>query len=752
MFLMKQSLSFKRFVGAALGAFFLMLAPAAWAQPTISSFTPASGPVGTLVTITGTDLSSPTAFSIGGVPAITVSNNGSTLVGMVMPGAATGALIVTTAGGTGSGPSSFTVTASTGVGTQQGAKLVGTGNAGIAQQGYSVSLSADGNTAIVSGRADNSNQGAAWVYTRSGSTWTQQGAKLVGTGNVGTAQQGISVSLSADGNTAMVGGYADNSSQGAAWVYGTSFSATVSYPGTPFCAATGTASVFFIGTNGGTFTATPAGLFIDATTGAIDLAASLPGTYTVRYGISATDFTTSSVSVRPPSFVTAPGNQVACAGGTMAALNFTGPAGLTYSWTNNNASIGLAASGTGSLPSFTAANAGVVAQTANLRVTATGGSGCAISVTSFRITVNPAPVLAAVGNQSLCAGSSTAPVVFSSSLPATLVSWTNNNNAIGLSASGSNGIPAFTAQNNTAIQQTATLMATPRAGSCNGNAVSLTIAVSPSTGTLAYMGSPYCQIGPAVPTRSGSTGGVFSSTPGLDLNAATGSINLGASTPGTYMVTYLVAPNACVSSVSASITIKPQATVNTIGNQVYCNSQLTTAIPFTGNAASYNWTNSDPSIGLAASGSGTNLPSYTTVNAGPLLKYATIRITPQGNGTSTCTGKATTFRITVNYCGPVTQAGDHGGGSATARTTLARQFQIGPNPATGTVVLQYIGKEAGLFTVQILSQYGQPVGRIFSFSGSTYTMDLSGITAGSYQLQVTQVRSGISFNKQLIKL
>jgi hypothetical protein len=46
----------------------------------ITSFAPDSGPVGTLVTITGTDLSSPTAFTIGGVPAIVITNDGATLV------------------------------------------------------------------------------------------------------------------------------------------------------------------------------------------------------------------------------------------------------------------------------------------------------------------------------------------------------------------------------------------------------------------------------------------------------------------------------------------------------------------------------------------------------------------------------------------------------------------------------------------------------------------------------------------------
>jgi hypothetical protein len=95
---------------------------------------------------------------------------------------------------------------------QQGPKLVGTGAVGNAMQGRSVSLSsADGNTAIVGGILDNGGAGAAWVWTRFGEIWTQQSAKLVGSGAVGNANQGNSVSISADGNTAIVGGPFDNS-------------------------------------------------------------------------------------------------------------------------------------------------------------------------------------------------------------------------------------------------------------------------------------------------------------------------------------------------------------------------------------------------------------------------------------------------------------------------------------------------------------------------------------------------------------
>ena len=110
-------------------------------------------------------------------------------------------------------------TRSNGVWTQQGNKLVGSGAVGDARQGASVALSDDGNTAIVGGPFDNWNTGAAWVFTRSNGVWTQQRSKLVGTGAVGDAGQGASVALSADGNTAIVGGPVDNSNTGAAWVY-----------------------------------------------------------------------------------------------------------------------------------------------------------------------------------------------------------------------------------------------------------------------------------------------------------------------------------------------------------------------------------------------------------------------------------------------------------------------------------------------------------------------------------------------------
>jgi hypothetical protein len=94
-----------------------------------------------------------------------------------------------------------------------------------------------------------------------------------------------------------------------------------------------------------------------------------------------------------------PSDQVVCNGNPTAAVTFgtnrTGGA-TTYAWTNNNTSIGLAASGTGNIASFTATNAGTAPVIATITVTPTftnGGKSCSGTTQTFTITVNPTPTL-----------------------------------------------------------------------------------------------------------------------------------------------------------------------------------------------------------------------------------------------------------------------------------------------------------------------------------------------------------------------
>jgi hypothetical protein len=109
------------------------------------------------------------------------------------------------------------------------ARVIGNAVSKDGDFGVSVAVSGDGRTALVGAWKDHGNAGSAWVFTRSGSSWIQQGPKLTGRGEVGAGYFGVSVALSYDGNTALIGGYGDNENRGAAWVFhrnGTTWSTT----------------------------------------------------------------------------------------------------------------------------------------------------------------------------------------------------------------------------------------------------------------------------------------------------------------------------------------------------------------------------------------------------------------------------------------------------------------------------------------------------------------------------------------------
>jgi hypothetical protein len=97
--------------------------------------------------------------------------------------------------------------------TQQ-AKLVAPGGEAFDYFGTSVSLSGD--TALIGSSGDDSNKGSAYVFTRTGTTWAQQ-TKLVASDSATGDQFGNSVSLS--GDTALIGAIGDDGAKGAAYVF-----------------------------------------------------------------------------------------------------------------------------------------------------------------------------------------------------------------------------------------------------------------------------------------------------------------------------------------------------------------------------------------------------------------------------------------------------------------------------------------------------------------------------------------------------
>src|SRR5690606_18755479 len=99
-----------------------------------------------------------------------------------------------------------------------------------------------------------------------------------------------------------------------------------------------------------------------------------------------------------------PANITVSNGDNVPASNFTStPAEATFTWTNSNTAIGLAASGSGNTPAFTAVNntSAPITSTVTVSSPATGCSGAPTPVT-YTITVNPSPVVNPITNITVC--------------------------------------------------------------------------------------------------------------------------------------------------------------------------------------------------------------------------------------------------------------------------------------------------------------------------------------------------------------
>ncbi|MCP9749652.1 PKD domain-containing protein, partial [Ferruginibacter sp. HRS2-29] len=138
-----------------------------------------------------------------------------------------------------------------------------------------------------------------------------------------------------------------------------------------------------------------------------------PGTYTITLAVSnecGTTTVTRNLAVNPVPVVAVPTSPALCAGDQAGPFTFSSvPAGASFTWTNSNTSIGLAASGTGNIPAFPVSNAGSTPVTAV--ITVTGSNGLCSAQQSFNITVNPRPNAPVVTAQvSYCLNATASPL------------------------------------------------------------------------------------------------------------------------------------------------------------------------------------------------------------------------------------------------------------------------------------------------------------------------------------------------------
>lgn len=365
-----------------------------------------------------------------------------------------------------------------------------------------------------------------------------------------------------------------------------------------------------------------------------------------------------TITVNPLPQVTQPANQSLCTGEMTSPVYFTGtqPA-ADYQWTNNQTSIGLMQQGTGDIPSFTTVNFGSSPVSATVTVIPMLAA-CTGTPVDFTFTVYPLANLVQPLNQFLCNGEATAPITFFGTTGGTTYSWTNDNTAIGLAASGSGNIPSFTAVNPSNTTVSANITVTAMANSCPGVSRTFKIFVDPTPGMAQPDNITVCSgsvVNPSgfAATVTGTTFSWINSASSIGLPAS-GNGDLPAFTavnhtafPITAVVSVTGFANSCASvSRVFTITVYPQPVVDSVTDQGICHGTATGAIGFTGNAGvtGFTWTNNQPSIGLAASGIG-DIPSFTAINQGQTDLVAQIMVSASNPG---CAGSPVPFNITVH--------------------------------------------------------------------------------------------------------
>ena len=440
------------------------------------------------------------------------------------------------------------------------------------------------------------------------------------------------------------------------------------------------------------------------------------------------------VIVKPSPIVNPEPNLIYCAGNAVPINTFTStPAGATYTWTNSNTAIGLAASGITSLPAFTATNATAVPITSTITVTPSiAGNPCPGIPLTFTITVNPSPVVSPVANITVCSGATIPATTFASTPVGATFAWTNSNTTIGLLASGTGGLPSFIATNATASPVVSTITVTPTLAGCVGTPLIFTITVNPNPTSTYTQSANQCLTGNTFTfTSTGSSGAGYTQTwnfGGAVVNTSTvvspsGITYLAA---GTYTITHVVtATGGCTSTTTSTVTVYPSPT----------------ALGVTAVNATCGLSNGVINIGVTTGGTGpftysVNGSAFTTTTAYPGFAAGTYTVIVKdvngctfnttitiGNSPGPTALNVTTINATCGLSNGIINIGTTTGGTA--------PYTYSVNGSAYTGATSYAGFAAGIYTVIVKD-----------VSGCTYSTTATVVnTPGPIGLAVTSINS-----------
>lgn len=455
-------------------------------------------------------------------------------------------------------------------------------------------------------------------------------------------------------------------------------SAAIGYSLTNLCNVTNTpstpnppVSVTQTGTTGGVYSVSPStGLLVNAATGSIDPSGATAGTYTVKYTIAGAngcpDFVTTAtvtVSGAPTASITYPTE--ICTSNSATSVQLTGSQGGSFS-----SSAGLAIDPSTGVITPAASTPG----TYTITYTISPSAPCPGFTATATTTITQAPSAAiSYATSSLCNIVNT-PTTPNPPVQVTLTGTTGGSYSVtpatGLSVDAATGTinPSGATPGVYTIRYTL-----PAAGGCPPFTATATATVNAApSAAISYPGSPYCKGTSTAQqvTLTGNAGGVFSSGPGLSLNATTGAINPSLSLPGSYTVTYTIAAALpCPGfTATANVEITPSPELSfPVSTQSICSGGSAVFTPSsTVPNTVYTWSVSGTlpaNVSGVTSGTSSGPITLSFTNTGTVSQSITVQVVPTNPAQNPCAGApfnlvlhvnpipaALTVPDTVHYC------------------------------------------------------------------------------------------------------
>ncbi|MBI3719201.1 MAG: gliding motility-associated C-terminal domain-containing protein [Sphingobacteriales bacterium] len=166
--------------------------------------------------------------------------------------------------------------------------------------------------------------------------------------------------------------------------------------------------------------------------------------------------------------------------------------------------------------------------------------------------------------------------------------------------------------------------------------VTFTVTVNPVV-------TPAFSFGTSLALCSGSAAPALPATSTNGINGTWSPATIDNANSGTY--TFTPSAGQCANGTSLTVTVNPIPTLTVRNDTSLYDKDVMPLTSFTGTPTGvvFNWTNSNPAIGLSASGTG-SISSFNVINQGSSPISGTITVTPVASG---CSGTAKTFTITV---------------------------------------------------------------------------------------------------------